>query len=309
MQDKKRLSVPLGAALAGAVFALLISFWNGGSTAWEIRQWLRQLSESGPGGNCAAWAVVLALSALPALGLLVPGRRRADWLLLLTGAEILVGLYCLVNPSLVFPRDFGDLQWQTTVWAMGALGCVASTAASWALLRTLSALERSPGKLLPNLLWWTAVIYSFLGAAGTVLEALSQIEAVQAGNTEPGRVFSSGILLWILAALRFVPVLLSAWVILLGSGLTRAMEEAPFAEGTVGLAALAAKRCALIARVCLLTAVGCNLLQLLWLPKAANVRFSVVLPVGTLALCAAMLVLCRYFQRAKAVSDDNDTII
>ena len=47
----------------------------------RLGEWLRELSLSG--SNAAAWAIVLALTALPALGLLWRGRRRADWLLLL----------------------------------------------------------------------------------------------------------------------------------------------------------------------------------------------------------------------------------
>lgn len=309
MDAKKRFLIPLGASFAGAVFAFLVSFRNGSSAAWELRQWLRELSESGFAGNLSAWGIVFGVSLLPALGLLLPRRQRADWLLLLIGAEIFGGLYYLVNPSLIFPAEFTDPQWQTSVWAMGALGCTASTAAVWVLLRILSALERSPGKLLPGLLWWTAVLYSFLAAAGAVREVLSQIEAVKAGNSDPARVFSSEVLLWILAALRLAPILLSARLIQLGSGLTRAMEDAPFADSTVALAAHAARRCALAARICLLMTLICNLLQLIWMPRAADVHFTVYLPVGTLALCAAMLVLCRYFQRAKAVSDDNDSII
>lgn len=309
MKNKRRFLIPVCAALAGAALAWLLSSCTGDNAAWEVRAFLRRLSESGSAGNMAAWGIVLALTFLPALGLLWRGRRHADWLLLLTGAEIFWGLYYLVNPSLIFPADLRDLKWQTTFWAMGALGCVVSTAAVWALLRTLGALEQSPGKLLPRLLWWTVVLYSFLAAAALVREVLSQIEAVQEGNTDPGRVFNSGILLWVRAVLHLVPVLLGAWVIQLGSALTQAMENAPFAGETVALAEITAHRCALVARICLLLTVVCNLLQLAWMPWAADVHFTVYLPVGTLALCAALLVLCRYFQRAKAVSDDNDSII
>lgn len=309
MNEKKNILIPIGVALAGVAFAFLLSSWTGDNSAWALRQWLRQLSESGTAGNMAAWGMVLGASALPALGLFWRGRRQADWLLLLAGAEIFWGLYYLVNPSMIFPADLRNLQWQTSFWAMGVLGCVVSTIVVWALLRTLSALEQSPARLLPKLLWWTAVLYSFLAAAGEVREVLAKMEAVQAGNTDPDRIFSSGMLLWILAGLHLVPVLLGAWVIQLGSGLTSAMEDTPFAAETVALAGRAARRCALVARVSLLLAVVCNLLQLVWMPQAAEVHFSVYLPVGTLALCAAMLVLCRYFQRAKAVSDDNDSII
>ena len=37
--------------------------------------------------------------------------------------------------------------------------------------------------------------------------------------------------------------------------------------------------------------------------------FTVSFPVSTVLLAAAFRLLCRYFRRAKAVSDDNDSII
>ena len=52
----------------------------------RLGEWLRELSLSGETGNAAAWAVVLILSALPALGLLWKGRSRLYWLLPLASA-------------------------------------------------------------------------------------------------------------------------------------------------------------------------------------------------------------------------------
>ena len=54
--------------------------------------WLRALSLSGGVGNALAWALVLGLSALPALGLLWRPGSRWDWLLALAAAEIFAGL-------------------------------------------------------------------------------------------------------------------------------------------------------------------------------------------------------------------------
>ncbi len=120
---------------------------------------------------------------------------------------------------------------------------------------------------------------------------------------------SSAALLWAVAAIELIPSVLGAWVLLWGGELAWALDQAPFAGETVDLAEATARRCTLVARISLLTAVGCNLLQLVCVPAAASVSFSVYLPVGTLALCGVLLLLCKYFRRAKAVSDDNDSII
>jgi len=52
-----------------------------------------------------------------------------------------------------------------------------------------------------------------------------------------------------------------------------------------------------------------NLLQFLLLPVLHSARFNVSFPFAAILLAASLGLLCRYFRRAKAVSDDNGTII
>lgn len=294
--------------LGGAAAAAAKALWTvpGESGA---RTWLRTLSLSGPGGNALAWTLVLTLSVLPALGLLWRGRRRADWLLLLAGVEILAGLYFWVNPTLIFPAELSGIPGLEQGWALAAGCSAAGTLAAWALLRLLGALERSPAGLLPGVLRWASALYGALAGASAVLDVLRAVEKAAAGNTDQTRVMTSAALLWTLAVIELIPSVLGAWTLLWGGELSRALDRDPFAGETVALAEAVARRCARVARAALLTAVGGNLLQLICVPAAASVSFSVYLPVGTLALCAALLLLCRYFRRAKAVSDDNDSII
>ena len=80
-----------GAALAGALLAVLAGGWEGGegtgslsTPAQQAGAWLRGLSLSGPLGNLAAWLITLLVCALPFL-LVVLSRRwnsrgREDWL-------------------------------------------------------------------------------------------------------------------------------------------------------------------------------------------------------------------------------------
>lgn len=304
--------IPLAAVLGGVLLwpvqALLDLEHPGALSA--LGEWLRELSLSGRGGNALAWAVVLAVSALPVLGLLWKGRSHADWLLLLTGSELLAGLYGLVNPGLVFPvRSAADSGVLAQGWGLTALGCAVGTLIAWALLRLLRRLEPAPERLLPPVLTWAGVIYALAAGFAAVSTLAADLSAVAQSNSDRGRVLSSALLLAVTALLKLLPQVLGAMVPVWGGELARSLSEAPFEESTVVLAERVARRCAGVAKLSLLLAVAGNALQLACASAAALVKIRIQLPVLTLALCAVLFLLCRYFRQAKAVSDDNATII
>jgi len=303
---------PLLSALCGALMAA--AFWklNGISALGVLgvcSVWLRTLSLSGTVGNLTAWALVVSISMLPALGLIRRERQRADWLLLLASLELFTGLYFLVNPTLIFPMELAELEHLAQGWGLVAGGCVLSTLVVWGLLRLLRELEQSPARLLPRILFWTAVLYGSFAGMITTWRTISVMEDVAASNTDHNRVLTSGVILVVLAVIELIPPLLGTWVLLWGGTLAETLDQAPFAEETVELAETIARQCALVARLSLTMAVGCNLLRLLSVPWTAWTSITVYLPLVTLALCAALALLCQYFRRAKAVSDDNNSII
>ena len=139
---------------------------------------------------------------------------------------------------------------------------------------------------------------------------LQKWAAVTAGNTGAATLAaSSKIFLTVLTALQLIPALLAAAVLMRGSRMVEALDADPFAEETVALAENISRFCGTVIRVSLVAAVVCNLVQMAFFSRIANVDVSVYLPVLPLALAVVLQQLCRYFRRAKAVSDDNDTII
>ena len=94
-----------------------------------------------------------------------------------------------------------------------------------------------------------------------------------------------------------------------GGRLARAMESAPFGKETVAEAESLSRRCGLVASSSVLLCAGGNLLQMLLFSQLRTTHFQVAFPFSTVLLSAALGLLCRYFRRAKAVSDDNQTII
>ncbi len=312
-QERKQGLAAVAALLLGSMAAGFI--WKDGTNQIgtglvALGNHLRQMSLAGGGSNLLAWLWVIAISLIPAAGLFWKGRKAADWLLLVSSLQLFAAVYFLVNPTLVAPVGFdlaGDVMARS--WALLSFGCVIGTMLCWVLLRIIGRLNSQSAALLPRLLLWTAIVYAFLLGFQTVQETMRTMAEVTAGNTDPARVSTSNMVLIVLAGLELIPNLLAVWVILLGGKLASALDAAPFAEETVSLAERISGKCIRIAKVSLLLTVAENLLQMLLFSKAANIHIQIYIPIVTLVLCAVLTILCKYFRKAKDVSDDNAAII
>ena len=293
------LALASGAAMAAALpLAALPAFGR----------WLRALSLSGGTGNLAAWGITLVLTALPALGLLWRGRCGWDWLLVLAAGEIFAGVFFLVNPAMLRPGV--DSETVGTMWALAAAGSTAATLLAWAVLRGLGRLERTTGRTMEVLLLGAAVLLGWLAAWSQCADLIAELRAAAESNTAPGLIlWPTYLVLCLLAAADLIPELLGCAALVWGGRLARAMEEDPFGEETVAEAGRLSRRCRLAASASVLLCAGGNLLQMLFFSQLRATHFQVAFPFSTVLLAAALGLLCRYFQRAKAVSDDNQTII
>lgn len=302
---KKNLPAALTAVLLLAA-ALAAATPAGGLAA--LGTWLRRLSLSGAGGNAAAWGIVLGLSALPALGLLWRGRQGYDWLLLLAAGEIFAGLYFLVNPTLLTAADGSR-----TMIGLAAAGSVTATVLAWAALRGLQNImsAEDPGRTMALLLRWSAVTLVWLAVLLQGVNLWQEISRTGAANTalRPEELMPTYLTLTALAVMDLIPTLLCCQVLSWGGELALRLEEDPFGEGTVAMSERLGGRCAGVAAVSVGVCVAGNLLQFALLPVLRTARFNVSFPFAAVLLAAVLGLLCRYFRRAKAVSDDNGTII
>ena len=274
----------------------------------RLGEWLRELSLSGETGNAAAWAVVLILSALPALGLLWKGRSRLDWLLPLASAEILAGLFYLVNPTLM-TTEYGA----RPMIGLAAAGCAAASLLAWAVLRCLKEILMAelPGRTMERLLRWSALALAWMSVLAQGVGLWQEIQRTAESNTalDARALLPTYLVLGILALMDLLPTLLCCQMLRWGGRLALRMEEDPFGEDTVSLAERLGGQCVRAAEMSVGICVAGNLLQFLLLPVLHTARFNVSFPFAPVLLAAVLGLLCRYFRRAKAVSDDNGTII
>ena len=139
---------------------------------------------------------------------------------------------------------------------------------------------------------------------------LEKIRAVAAANTAPGVVlWPTNLSLCVLAAAELTPTLLGCAVLLWGGRLARALEADPFGGETVALAEGLSRRCGQVTAASVLVCAAGNLGQMLLFSVLRDMRFLVSFPVTTVLLAVSLDLLCRYLRRAKAVSDDSESII
>lgn len=277
-----------------------------------LGQGLRDLSLRGAMGNVAAWAVTLAISALPLLFLLKKNRKYSirDLLLPLASAELFALIYYLVNPT----RLSHHLLWmeQTEIrnhWALICGGTLLVTILSRLILTYLDRIEGSGGQLLPKLLIVCSFLIAFFGGFQGMRELLAEFTSVREGNTEVQVVQRAAFFKGIILLIRLIPTALSSRVLLWSRDLANVVEEEPFGETVVSLSETIAHRCKAVVKLTVLCALAVNLLQLFFLPKLADIRIRVEFPLVTLTLTGALFLLCDYFRRAKELHDDNASII
>lgn len=267
---------------------------------------LRGLSLSGAAGNLAAWALVLALSALPLLLLLCGRGRRGpeDALPVLAALLLFCLLYQLINPALLsWPaREF---------FPLAALVTLGALVLAWGILKLLRALEGAAQARLSRafaaLLDAGAALLALSSAYGAAAGAFAQWDSVAAGNTAPGVL--TPLVLGVMAVLQGTPGLLAALTMAWGGRLARALGGPAFGQEGLALCGRTAAACRIVAQATVLLTVAGDLLQLALLEQLHSVSFSLALPLVSLALAAGLFLLCRLLERGLALQRDSDSII
>lgn len=307
-----------GAGLLAALAPLALTVQDLSAPVWALGRGLRRLALSGPSGNLLALTLILGAAALPLLLLLLPrGRgplRWEDGLLFLCALTAAVLGFRSANPS----QLDGPL---ADAWPLGALAVLLSLWLAWFLLRLLRRMEGLTAPRLAALLQVLITAAALLLAFSTCFHWMSGL--VAAAEASPVAEAQAAVLagslpvfrdppLWLLGlldGLERIPVLLGAWVLPLGGRLAASLAADPFRPETLSLCEATARRCRLALQAAILLSALSNLLQLLLSQQLAQLHFSLDLPLFTLILSAALLILSRCIQRGRELQEDHDSII
>lgn len=304
--------------LCAVLLGILIGVWAGigpdpalSDPLLQAGEKLRALSLSGFFGNVSAWAIVLVPSLLPLLLLVFPKGRGAltgtDALLPLGSLLLFLSFFYAVNPSLlnhILPEN----------WIMGAAGGALCAVICWLVLRLLEPLEQRDitalAGLLALLLTACALLMVFAAGYGSTAAFLAKAQSIQEGNT--GAPNAARTTIWfhgLLSVLNTIPCLLGSGVLLWGSDLARLMALGPFEAEALTQCEKIAWGCRRVIQASVLLSLGSNLLQLIWNSVLTSQSYTLSLPLPTLALSAALFLLCRCIQQGNALLDDSRSII
>jgi hypothetical protein len=282
----------------------------------QIGAGLRALSLSGEVGNAAAIAIYAALSLLPAAVLPFIGRRRKlfaeDWLLGLLSVSLFAVLYFMVNPGVI-----GTFTGGAAGQAVGkaVLGSVAySIVCGYFILRALRMFFQSDAR---KLIQYMSValgalgmlfVYMIFGACFSGL--LDSVAALRAGNAGNENLLGASYVFLIIQALAdALPYALDICVVAAALRLLTEFRADRYSPETVAATDRMSKLCTGALAATVLTSIGFNLLQLLFVKTLMIVNVSVNISIVSVAFVLAALMLTRFIEENKRLKDDNDMFI
>lgn len=268
---------------------------------------LRALSLSGSIGNLAAIVLLAAMGLLP---LLLKGKEPWnvwDLLLGLTACAIWYGEYYLINPALLPPILSG------TVGQLVLCGGIYSLLLSWAVVRLLKATSAMDSRQLLRAL----EIFLWICAGECVLSAFAALsalpEAYQAlrdANTMPGLDLKpTYVFLTLSQGISALEYCLDAWVLFLGAGLFRTLEAGLYTETAVAAGDRVGLWCRRSLLIIVLSNTALNLGQILFASRLHDLSAAFRLPVLSLAIVFALLVLSGLLHRGRQLQEDNELFI
>lgn len=301
--------VLLGSALPN-LFGEIVSF-----PFRQIGLGLRALSLSGGVGNVAAIVLYAVFCLLPGLaGLVLVKKQKAhgeDILLLIQSILLFFVMYLMVNPHLQ-EESLGQIQ---SLMGTEMLGIVVySILAGWAALRILrKCFAAEQGKLMDylNALLTAVAAFLTLTAFGTGLDGLLD-SFTNLRNENRGTENTLGltyVFLTLQYAVNILPNVLSCGVIGHAVEMLAEMKQETYSDAVIAGAEKLSASCGRMIKIVVTTNICFNLLQLMFMKNLRVVNTVIQLPLTTLVLAIALLLMARFIRSHKELKEENDYFI
>ena len=269
---------------------------------------LRKLSLSGSLGNAVAIALLVVAGLLPLVLKWKKSWGPEDVLLVFTSIAIWYTLYVLINPY-ILPDILMGVVGETLL-----CGSCYSLFLSWAVLRLLRSTCTMTGenfmKALQIFLYLCAATQVFLIASRTS-GLVTSWKLLESGNTMPGQNLLPSYLFllggFLVSVLEYG---LNGWLLLLGARLMKDLSQDPYGEAACRKAESLYAWCRRTLAVVLLSQTALNVAAVIFASRIyylVGVGFR--LPVSSMALVFALLVLASLLRKGQQLQDDNRLFI
>lgn len=327
---------------------LTVPMWFSAVFAFPFEQiglLLRRLSLSGIVGNVAAWIVYSACCLVPILAAvrrigrkggkpMLPSQELAEehtknqkhqWfrcygtecLLLMLGPILGFVLYAMINP-MVIPGWLGT--WLGTsesgiVLGKSLLGgLVYSVLVAYFVLRFLRMAQTADSDKLWPCLWWLlaflAVCCVFQAFGSNAMQLADSVRELYVSNTGVHKGLELTLLF--LAGqytVECLPCVLGIQIAFAGMKLLAEFRQDIYSEAAVAAADRLSYLCGRMLVVTVLSHSGFYLLQMVFASRLRLVHGQVVIPVFTIGVALAVLLLLQLLRRGRQLQEDNEMFI
>lgn len=293
------------------VFTTLIAF-----PFEQIGILLRIISLSGRMGNIISIVLYIAICIIPVFVLLFLKKKRKlykeDALFAVLSAVLFVVIYLMINPGLL-NSHLGSLAGQSFGKTLLG-GMVYSLLVGYVLLRILRQIFAADTYRLQKHLFVLLYIINALlvlvvfgGQFGIMLDSFETLRAGNIGNEHNlGMSYFFIVLEYLVTVLPYILVIL---IVFYGQDLLKELSADRYSEATVTAAEKLSRICGSSLIITVLSNIGFNLLQLVFIENLFVVNGSVQIPLLSITFVLAAFLLAQYIKENKQLKDDNDMFI
>ena len=281
----------------------------------QIGEALRTLSLASAAGNIAATAIYLFISIAPVLYLVYRVARQKkepdaiDILLIMMSVMLFIMMYFMVNPGYINSGLYGAMPGKGAALAMTFW----SMAVGYAVLKCMKASagtdEKKLTKYLKMILIAVAAVIGINMILGIFTEVIPAARGVKEIDQQLNSDYNTALFLWIKYFADKVPSVLNIVVIIHGVKMVDQLRLDRYSQATIAAAENLSRICRISVTVMILTSIAVNLFQFLVWTKVYKTSYVVDIPLLSIVLCIAVLLLAKFFASDKAMKEDHDMII
>lgn len=278
---------------------------------------LRLLSLWGGAGNAAAWAIYILLGLIPAAYAclrLVRGKRTPeDLILVILTVLLFVSMYLFINPA-----DFQKLMPMEGLDKAGGImmgTAMYSLIVGYMILRALRSFEAAGADrrtdYLKYIIGAITVVFVFYICFLELTQTLQTVSHVRESNTGSSQasLLVTDAFLWLGYGAHSLPYILDIVILFICTGLLDAVKADRYSDATTAAAKKLARMCKYTVIINVLCCIGLNLAQLAATRSLLNADYNIQLPLISIALVFAVMLIAGYFAGDNALKKENDLFI
>lgn len=281
----------------------------------QIGEALRAMSLASSAGNIAAMVIYLLISVMPMLYLVdrVARQKKApdaiDILLIMMSVMLFIMMYFMVNPGYINSNLYGAMPGKGAALAMTFWSMVIGYVVLKCIKASIGTDEKKLARYLKLILIAVAAVIGINIILGIFTEVIPAAKGIREIDEQLNNDYNTSLFLWIKYFADKVPSVLNIVVIIHAVKMVDQLRLDRYSQETISAAENLSRVCRISVTVMILISIAVNLFQFLVWTKVYKTSYVVDIPLFSIAMCIAVLLLSKFFASDKALKEDNDMII